>query len=417
MTLMTIFFIVSGVCVVGILVALWLLQQEAAANAGVQKLSPEELKNYDPATETLKNRHGGTVTKAPPKRSTKSKKPRVPLQGLFGAKKGADTPVRLDAIEAAPDLPDDMPKKKSLLSKLSLRKSKPSPVDDIPRPTTFPGLNKNESEKEESPPAPREGTAAMTTQSPRGTSPPGSHGSQTPPPSHTTPPPEPQPVLPIEEELHKTRSQGAAGQGDASSRQREHLATVQLDEWKQKYERLDKLFQEKSNQFAQAESQLANELQNRDDFFKMKTILEDEIQEVKDRARDLQHTLKNAQMETEQQKVQAQQLRDKVRILEEEIQQKDADLKESPDTSQDPQDPPQGLPLSKLIEQNEREEAARKEGSPDQNPMVNLPQDQKPDSGAGDGQDPSTTAQQPPADGPQTPPPPGPESSSEDKRF
>ena len=108
MTLTTIFFIVCGVCVLGIMVALWILQQEAAANAGIQKLSPDELKNYDPATETLKNRQGGTATQAPPKKSAKPKRPRVALQGLFGGQKGAESPVRLDAIEAAPDLPGEI---------------------------------------------------------------------------------------------------------------------------------------------------------------------------------------------------------------------------------------------------------------------------------------------------------------------
>ncbi|MCA9394724.1 MAG: hypothetical protein KC900_11000 [Candidatus Omnitrophica bacterium] len=418
MTLTTIFFIMCGVCVVGIMVALWILQQEASGNAGIQKLSPDELKNYDPATETLKKRQGGTATQAPPKKSAKPKRPRVALQGLFGGQKGGESPVRLDAIEAAPDLPEDKPKKKSFLGKLSLRKSKPSPLDDIPRPTTFPGLHRKETEI--SSPGLSEGTAAMTTQKPPVSSshlgsPPGAP----PPPKPAAPAPGPanaQPVLPIEEEFQQTKSSAGGGQSDASSRQREHLATVQLDEWKQKYERLDKLFQEKSSQFAQAESQLANEKQNRDDFFKLKSILENEIQEVKDHARDLQHTLKNAQMETEQQKVQAQQLRDKVRILEEEIQRKNSQLKDAPGDARKDQAPPQSPPLGNLNEQNDREEAARKDGSPDPDPMVNLPQDQNPEAGANDGQGPAAT-QRPPVEGPQPPPPPGSDSSSEDKRF
>lgn len=411
MPLMTIFYIVSGVCVLGILIALWLFQQESLRTvSGIQKVSPDDLKNYDPKTETIRERQGGTATQAPPAQSKKTKKPRVSLQGLFGSKKGQEVPVRLDAIEAAPDEPEKK-KKKSLFG--SFGKSKPSPIDDIPKPTTFPGLQKEEPSKM----PPEQGTASMTTHKPATSGGvPGQKEKSPPPipPSMGKPPPEPQPVLPIEQEVEQTKS-AAGGHKDASSKQREHLATVQLDEWKVKYERLDKLFQEKSSHFAQAESQLSNERQNREDFFKLKTLLENELQEVKDRARDLQHTLKNAQMETEQQKVQAQQLRDKVRILEDEIQRKDSQMKDTKPAAEAPQDPPQGLPLSKLIDQNEREEAAGKDGSPGQNPMVNLPQDPKSNDGGNNPQAPSSA--EPPEH--QGPPPPsgGPDSQSKDKRF
>ncbi|MBZ0167430.1 MAG: hypothetical protein K8I00_11545, partial [Candidatus Omnitrophica bacterium] len=224
--------------------------------------------------------------------------------------------------------------------------------------------------------------------------------------------------LPIEQEVQQTKS-AASGHQDIASRQREHLATVQLEELKQKYERLEKLFQEKSSQFAQAENQLEGELKNREDFFKLKTILESEIHDVKDRARDLQNTLKNAQMETEQQKVQAQQLRDKVHTLEDEIQQKNTELEPHRTAAKDTAKPPPGLPLDKLIEQTRREEAEKKEGSPEENPVLNLPQDQKTDPHS-----PSSSDQQPapPQESPSVPdeePPqnPGPDPQSEDKRF
>lgn len=405
MSLLTIFYVVCGVSALGIILAIWLyIQESLRTKEEVQKIAPEDVKQYDPSTETLGSEGQDTSKKA----TKKGKKPRVSLQGLFGNKKGEDTPIRLDAIEAAPDAPESKPKKKSLLSSLSFGKSKPSPLDDIPKPTTFPGLHAEESIK--SPNSSQQGTAAMTTGI-------GGNNPNPVPPKQKPPIPKSmanpskgaQPVLPIEQELQETKS-AATGHQEASSQQREHLATAQLDEWKQKYERLDKLFQEKSNQFSQAESELANEKQNRDDFFKLKTILENEIQEVKDRARDLQNTLKNAQMETEQQKVQAQQLRDKVKILEDEIQINNSQITEDKDVTTH-KDPPPGLPLSKLIEQNEREEAARKDSSPDQNPVVNLPQDQNPS--AGDIQQPGSHDSANQTDQPH----PDSNPQSEDKRF
>ncbi|MBZ0167441.1 MAG: hypothetical protein K8I00_11600, partial [Candidatus Omnitrophica bacterium] len=94
MPLMTIFYIVAGICLVGILIALWLMQKEAEQvhSVGIQKLAPEEIKAYDPQTETV---NVGTRTKqAPVKKEAKPKKSRVPLKGLFGRDTAGDISVR-----------------------------------------------------------------------------------------------------------------------------------------------------------------------------------------------------------------------------------------------------------------------------------------------------------------------------------
>ncbi len=163
-----------------------------------------------------------------------------------------------------------------LTQDVSFGKNKVNPQDDIPQATTFSDLTIKSSPlqakhlftREEKESAPSTGTASLTT-------------------------------API-----------TTNKPDPLAIKREQEAADQLKEMKEKYEKLDVLFNEKSQKLANIEGALNNELKNREDFFKLKAILESEIKEVKDRAKELQLALRTARTEIQPQKIQSEQQAD-----------------------------------------------------------------------------------------------------------
>lgn len=92
--------------------------------------------------------------------------------------------------------------------------------------------------------------------------------------------------------------------------------TAQINEWQGKYERLDKLFNEKSAALEKSEESLRNELSNRKEFNKLKDMLEKELREAKDKARGVQVELNAARTEAEGNRKRIAQLEDKVTTME-----------------------------------------------------------------------------------------------------
>lgn len=92
--------------------------------------------------------------------------------------------------------------------------------------------------------------------------------------------------------------------------------TARIDEWQGKYERLDKLFNEKSAALEKSGESLRNELSNRKEFNKLKDMLEKELREAKDKARNVQVELNAARSEAEGGRKRIAQLEDKVTKME-----------------------------------------------------------------------------------------------------
>lgn len=322
MPLFYIYYIVVGVCLCGIGYVLWLMKAETDQKL-VEKIAPEDLKQFDahgkisqtkgklsmaatrsvPKTANV-NQVMPSITKNPAK--TQSGRPAAEndpfIKKFFEKKPPKNLDSRLLKMKPAPKDPGPTEPKKSngLFDKLSMKfsfgKKKMNPQDDIPQATTFASLTKKSNPKSEKKITPEgTGTASLTT-------------------------------------VHYPDT----NQQDSASVKREQESSAQLEDWKNKYEKLEALFNENSQKLVKAESSLTNELKNREDFFKLKAILESEIKEVKDRAKELQASLRNARMETEQQKIQAEQLKDKTADLEEAIQEKNLEMErlKKPDSPQ-----------------------------------------------------------------------------------
>jgi len=99
--------------------------------------------------------------------------------------------------------------------------------------------------------------------------------------------------------------------------------STQLNELKEKCTNLDKLFNENSGALEKAQSALDNELRNRKEFNKVKDILEKELKDIKDRARNTQVELTSTQAESESSKKRIDQLEQKATKLEKEILEKE----------------------------------------------------------------------------------------------
>ncbi|MBI5024637.1 MAG: hypothetical protein HZC18_06540 [Candidatus Omnitrophica bacterium] len=98
------------------------------------------------------------------------------------------------------------------------------------------------------------------------------------------------------------------------------------EEWKEKYERLNKLFNEKSAALTKSEESLQNELSNRKEFNKLKDMLEKELREAKDKARNVQVELNAARTEAEGSKKRIAQLEEKIIKMEKAILEKDDEV-------------------------------------------------------------------------------------------
>jgi len=101
--------------------------------------------------------------------------------------------------------------------------------------------------------------------------------------------------------------------------EREIELSAELIELKEKYDKLESMFDEKSTEYEKAKESLDNELGNRKEFNKVKDVLEKELKESKDRTRSAQGELKNTQTENENQKKRTEQLEEKTGQLEKDL--------------------------------------------------------------------------------------------------
>ena len=101
---------------------------------------------------------------------------------------------------------------------------------------------------------------------------------------------------------------------------------AQIEEWKGKHERLDKLFNEKSAALAKFEESLKAELNNRKEFNKIKDILEKDLREARDKTRSVQMELNTAKTEAEGNKKKAAQLEEKITKMEKALLGKDDEI-------------------------------------------------------------------------------------------
>ncbi|MGE0267412.1 MAG: hypothetical protein AB7S78_03000 [Candidatus Omnitrophota bacterium] len=320
MPLFYIYCTVVGVSLCGIGYVLWLMKNDSDQNQ-IEKIAPEDLKHFDVTGKIAHPKRKLSAVTAPPAQKTNainqtklapiknqttnqsSTRNNPFIKKFFGKKPPTDMESRLLKITPAANDPEQPEPKKSnsfmdkLSMKLTFGKKRVNPQDDIPQATKFANLT-----KKSKPPSNDETLSAKENINNRNE--PAGTGTAS----------------------LTTTHYDDAGEQNSSSAKREQESSAHLEEWKNKYEKLEALFHENSRKLAQAEDQLTNELKNREDFFKLKAILESEIKEVKDRAKELQFSLKNARMETEQQKIQAEQLKDKAADLEEAILEKNLEM-------------------------------------------------------------------------------------------
>jgi len=183
-----------------------------------------------------------------------------------------------------------------VLTKLKLGK-KDSGNDDVPKVTPIPNLKDilNDPKSEEKPPEPKQavqtGTASIKT-------------------SPAENPPE-EITLSNEEE---------------KKIEKEVEITAELSELKEKYDKLDALFNEKSTELENTKNSLDHELENRKDFNKVKDLLEKEMKDSKDKTRNIEVELNNALSESDRNKKRGDQLEEKTTQLEKNLLQKEDEI-------------------------------------------------------------------------------------------
>ena len=99
---------------------------------------------------------------------------------------------------------------------------------------------------------------------------------------------------------------------EEKSIEEEVITTTELAELKQRYEKLNVMFQEKSTEFDKIQQLYNYEVGHRKDFNKVKDILEKELKEVKDRAKNIQAELNKSKNENENYQKRIAQLDDKI---------------------------------------------------------------------------------------------------------
>ncbi|MCK5014873.1 MAG: hypothetical protein KAS66_13760 [Candidatus Omnitrophica bacterium] len=127
-------------------------------------------------------------------------------------------------------------------------------------------------------------------------------------------------TIPAEEPAEKHPLPETATQEDTQ----EKLAlSSQLDELQMKYEKLDVLFNEKSAELQKTKESLDNEIKNREEFNKVKKLLEQEIRDSKDRTRNVQAEGEDAKSEIERHEKMTSQLEEKIAQMEKDLVEKE----------------------------------------------------------------------------------------------
>jgi hypothetical protein len=111
-------------------------------------------------------------------------------------------------------------------------------------------------------------------------------------------------------------------------------SSSKIDELRSKYERLDKLFKEKSLEFDRTSETLNNELRVKKEFNKVKDILEKELTDTREKVRLSQSDLNTSQIENDGSKKRIEQLEEKVTTLEKELLQKEESTRDFDKTTE-----------------------------------------------------------------------------------
>ena len=113
---------------------------------------------------------------------------------------------------------------------------------------------------------------------------------------------------------------------DEKNIEEEITFATELSELKEKHQRLDKLFIERTQEYEKNKSALDSELRNRKEFNKVRDLLEKELSDTKDRLRKTQAEAASTKMETENYKKRIHQLEEKATKLEKEILAKEKEI-------------------------------------------------------------------------------------------
>jgi len=101
---------------------------------------------------------------------------------------------------------------------------------------------------------------------------------------------EPEPV-----KQDKTAEEQSLPKEEENQIEKEIELTTELNELKEKYDKLDSMFNEKNLEFEKTKDSLDSELKNRKEFNKVKDLLEKELKDSKDKTRDAHAALNNTQ--------------------------------------------------------------------------------------------------------------------------
>lgn len=155
----------------------------------------------------------------------------------------------------------------------------------------------------------------------------------------------------------------------------------ELSELKEKYDKLETLFSEKSTEHEKTKQSLNYELENRKEFNKVKDLLEKELRDSKDKTRSAQGELNNVQTENENQKKRSAELEEKSNKLEKDLLQKDDKIDDlvkkmqafaSPSTAAVPPE------SEEKKEESSAEKAPQEDPTPDDQPQNDLTQTDPP---------------------------------------
>jgi len=306
-----------------------IIEGKSSSAGNIKKLAPEEIAEL--SGEDIIDRVGLPSEKSdsPPIDEPPVKKASA-IAGLmeklpFGKKKSAakeETPE-----EDAVDLGEDAPPAKfpqSILKKLGLGKLKLGKgTEEIPIPesTPFPPLKdiiEEEKRKKEA-----EGNINDSEGSPASTEDSGvltlgaSTDTKSAVPGGHLPPPDGHQKIDVGEPLSEEEEKNIESEMNAS---------LELNELKEKYTRVEKMMQEKRDALEKAEKSLSVEKTTQKEFNKVKDLLEKEIRDTKNHAREVQVTLTATKTESESFKKRIAQLEEKATKLEKEIGEKESEI-------------------------------------------------------------------------------------------
>lgn len=273
LTPMIMFYIISGISAVGIIAVLFLLKNDKSTfvpENKVEPIKPEDIVGLSALKKTLGQSDNdkpsntntvGKFNKAPTLNTSKANEPQKDKLNLIGKmlkkfKKGDD----LDDIPEVTPLP-------SLREALNIRPNTNTTNNQS-------NLNKTPSET---------GTASLKTA----------------PVSTTNVQKTTLPPIQTEKKEDQPKSESTLTASEEKEIDLQVETSVKIDELKAKYEKMEKMFEEKQQNLEKITLELENEKKHRKDFNKVKDLLEKELKESKDRYKEMQLDLNQSIKERE----------------------------------------------------------------------------------------------------------------------